>query len=136
MAALCAGTQRVSAQGRTMSADQLESLVAPVALYPDDLLTNVLTASTVPDQVTQAAQYVKSQGGSVTSMPDTEWDPAVKGLLYFPDVLDKMNGDLNWTQNLGDAVINQMNDVLDAVQSFRSKAVSAGNLQTTEQQNW
>jgi len=122
------------AQGTQFGPEQLVSLVAPVALYPDDLLTNVLTAATEPEQVVQAAQYVKSAGGKVTSMPDTEWDPSVKALLYFPDVLNKMSGDLNWTQQLGSAVINQMQDVLNAVQTFRGEAMKAGNLQTTQQQ--
>ncbi|MHC9542603.1 MAG: DUF3300 domain-containing protein [Vulcanimicrobiota bacterium] len=132
IAAAC--MQNASAQGTQFSSDQLVSIVAPVALYPDDLLTNVLTASTIPDQVSQAAQYVKNNGGKVSSMPDTDWDPSVKALLYFPDVLYKMNGDMNWTQNLGNAVINQMDDVLTAVQSFRSTAYNAGNLQSNEQQ--
>jgi len=132
IAAAC--IQNASAQGTQLSADQLVDLVAPVALYPDDLLTNVLTASTIPDQVSQAAQYVRSRGGKVSSMPDTDWDPSVKALLYFPDVLYKMNNDLNWTRDLGNAVINQMNDVLAAVQVFRGSAYNAGNLKSTEQQ--
>lgn len=121
-------------QNPTFSESQLESLVAPVALYPDDLLTNVLTASTVPGEISQAAQYLKNNSGKTSSMPDNDWDPSVKALLYFPDVLYKMNNDLNWTQNLGNAVINQMNDVINAVQAFRKKVMQAGNLNTNEQQ--
>jgi len=129
-----AGMQSASAQGTQYTSDQLVNMVAPVALYPDDLLTNVLTAATIPDQVTQASQYVRSMGGKVSSMPDNDWDPSVKALLYFPDVLGKMTNDMNWTQNLGYAVINQMNDVLSAVQTFRSRAYDAGNLQSNTQQ--
>jgi hypothetical protein len=134
LAAFMIPWQGISAQGAQFTSAQLESLVAPVALYPDDLLSNVLTASTVPDQVNQAALYLRSQGGKVSSMPDSDWDPSVKGLLSFPDVLNKLDGDINWTKQLGDAVINQMNDVLAAVQAFRSKAMSAGNLQSNSQQ--
>lgn len=112
---------------------QIQKFVAPIALYPDDLLANVLTASTIPDQVTEANKYLKSKGGTVTSMPTNDWDPSVKALLFFPQVLSKMSGDLAWTTQLGDAVISQQQDVLNAVQSFRTSAVSAGNLQSTPQ---
>ncbi|MDQ7821304.1 MAG: DUF3300 domain-containing protein [Candidatus Eremiobacteraeota bacterium] len=121
-------------EAASLNPTQLESIVAPIALYPDDLLTNVLTAATVPGEVNEAAQLLKSSGGKVSSMPDNDWDPSVKALLSFPDVLNKMNDDLNWTQNLGNAVINQMNDVISAVQAFRSKVLEAGNLKSTEQQ--
>ncbi|MDQ7824062.1 MAG: DUF3300 domain-containing protein [Candidatus Eremiobacteraeota bacterium] len=124
----------VQGQDTILTSSQLEDIVAPVALYPDDLLTNVLTAATVPAEVTQAVQLLQASGGKVSSMPDNDWDPSVKALLSFPDVLNKMNSDPGWTQSLGNAVINQMNDVIAAVQSFRNKAMQAGNLQTNDQQ--
>lgn len=126
----------VQAQSQsTFTADQLKNLVAPVALYPDQLLAYVLTASTMPDEVIQASNYLSAQGGSVTTMPDNDWDPSVKALLNFPSALNKMNGNLLWTRSLGQAVILQQPDVLKAIQTYRASALSSGSLQSNQYQN-
>ncbi|MDQ7826956.1 MAG: DUF3300 domain-containing protein [Candidatus Eremiobacteraeota bacterium] len=122
------------AQARLLSIQELQTVVAPVALYPDDMLSNVLVAATVPDEVVQAARYLKGNSGQVTSMPSTDWDPSVKALLYFPDVLYRMNNDLTWTQTLGYALINQQRDVMSAVQAYRNEVYRAGNLKTNSYQ--
>lgn len=118
------------AEARIMSVRELKTIVAPVALYPDDLLSNVLVASTVPEEVVEATMYLKDNGGQVTTMPATDWDPSVKALLYYPEVLYKMDNDLSWTQTLGYAVINQQQDVMRAVQAYRDEVYRAGNLRT------
>jgi hypothetical protein len=116
-----------------LTAEQLEELVGPVALYPDAVLSAVLPASTNPVQVVQVARWVASQGGAVTSVPeDKGWDPAVQSLVQWPDVLAWMDQNLEWTEQLGYAVSNQQPDVLKAIQSFRAKAVAAGNLKTDD----
>jgi hypothetical protein len=124
----------VYAQGGNYSASELQQIVAPIALYPDDLLANVLTASTVPNEISQAASYLAQKGGKVTSMPEQDWEPAVKSLLFFPDVLNSMKQNSEWTQALGYAVINQKDDVMRAVQSYRNSAYNAGNLKSTPEQ--
>ncbi len=117
-----------------LSNDELKKLVAPVALYPDDLLSNVLMAATVPDDVTAGANYLKAHGGKVTQMPSDDWDPSVKALLYTPDALYKLSDNMSWTTELGNAVVAQLNDVMSAIQDYRSQAVNSGNLKTSEQQ--
>ena len=113
------------------SAAELEKLVAPIALYQDNLLSHVLTASTVLDEVILASAYVKEHGGKINKMPEEDWDPSVKALMYTPEVLYKMNEDLNWTKQLGNAVNNQLDDVMAAVQNVRKNAVSSGSLKTS-----
>jgi hypothetical protein len=117
------------------SVKQLETLVAPVALYPDDLLSNVLAASTLSQEIVAASVTLKSQGGTIKEMPDTDWDPSVKALLYFPQALYFMDTNIYWTMDLGDAVTSQLNDVITAVQNYRKKASDAGNLKSCEQQD-
>jgi hypothetical protein len=118
--------------------DQVEQLVAPIALYPDALLAQVLMASTYPLDVVQAARWQKDNAevkdeALEAAAAEEPWDPSVKTLLFFPDVLAYMNDNLDWTQDLGDAVLAQQDDVTDAVQLLRRDAKAAGNLQTTEQ---
>ncbi len=122
------------AQTRKRSLEELERLVAPVALYQDDLLSQVLTASTVLDEVILANQYLKDHGGKVDSMPEEDWDPSVKALLYTPDAIYKLNENLNWTRELGSAVEYQLDDLMTAVQNVRNRAVESGSLKTSEQQ--
>jgi hypothetical protein len=122
------------AEAQLLSSQDLQTVVAPVALYPDALLSNVLIASTVPDEVVQAHYYLNNYGGQVTSMPATDWEPSVKALLSFPNVLQKMNGDLAWTQTLGYAVINQQPDVMRAIQTYRYGVYNADNLSTNNYQ--
>ena len=117
-----------------LSPQELEKLVGPIALYPDDLVGIVLPASTNPLQVVSAARFLEKRKKDPKLQPDKNWDTSVLGLLNYPEVIELMNKDLEWTQSLGDAVINQQKDVMNAVQSFRKKAQGAGNLQTNEKQ--
>jgi Protein of unknown function (DUF3300) len=120
------------------SAAELQALVAPIALYPDALVAQVLSASTFPDQVALAQGWVQSHPGLTGSKLTTEvdketWDPAVKALTAFPTVLDNMAKNLAWTSNLGEAYHFQAKDVMEAVQALREKAKAAGNLKTSSQ---
>ena len=101
------------------SDSDLDTLVGPVALYPDPLLTNVIKAATFPDQVVAASK---------ASSRDESWDDSVKGLKDYPDVLSLMAGNIAWTKSLGWAATNQLADTMDAVQRFRYRAQVAGNL--------
>ena len=119
--------------------DQLEQLVAPIALYPDSLVAQILAASTFPEQVVEADRWLQAHsdlkgdalGQAVDSQP---WDPSVKALTAFPSVLGNMDKNLSWTSSLGDAYYNQQPAVMDAVQAMRQRAQAAGNLRTTPQQ--
>ena len=121
------------------SPEQLQRLVAPIALYPDSLVAQILAASTFPDQIVEAERWLQahpdvqesSLGQAVDQQP---WDPSVKALTAFPAVLGNMDKNLSWTSSLGDAYYNQQPDVMDAVQVMRQRAQAAGNLQTTPQQ--
>jgi hypothetical protein len=112
----------------------LSDLVGPVALYPDDLLGIVLPASTYPLQIVQAARFLEAVKADPSLEPDPSWDPAVVALLNYPEVVELLDRDLDWTWRLGEAVINQQSDVLAAVQDFRARASIAGNLQTDANQ--
>jgi hypothetical protein len=123
----------------TQSPEQLQQLVAPIALYPDSLVAQILAASTFPEQVVEADRWVQAHpdlkgqalGQAVDQM---QWDPSVKALAAFPSVLGNMDKNLSWTSSLGDAYYNQQQEVMDAVQVMRQKAEQAGNLKTTSQQ--
>ena len=121
-----------------MTADQLDSLVAPIALYPDALVAQVLGAAASPDQVSAAALWL-AQNSSLTgtalaqAVDQQSWDPSVKALTQFPSVLDNLAQNLGWTSNLGQAFQNQQSDVMAAVQVMRAKAQAAGTLQSTSQ---
>jgi hypothetical protein len=121
------------ASGTAYSPDQLDQLLAPIALYPDPLIALILPASTVPADITSAAQYLSSNGdpAGIDSQP---WDPSVKGLAHYPDVVKWMNDNLDWTQSLGAAFAMQPSDVMKSVQQLRSKAQAAGTLTNTPQQ--
>jgi hypothetical protein len=116
------------------SPSELEDMVGRIALYPDDLIAIVLPASTFPLQVVEAQRFLErsKQGGSTT--PDPEWDQSVVALLNYPDVVSLMNEDLEWMSRLGDAVVNQQQDVLAAVSRFRDRAYAAGNLRSDDRQ--
>jgi len=121
------------------STEQLEQLVAPIALYPDPLLTQVLMASTYPLEVVEAQRWLgknaKLKGDALeAALKDQDWDPSVKSLVAIPDVINRMGDNLDWTQDLGDAFLEQQNELMDTVQRMRAKALEAGNLKTTEQQ--
>ena len=119
--------------------EQLQQLVAPIALYPDSLVAQILAASTFPEQVVEADRWVQAHpdlkaealGQAVDQQP---WDPSVKALAAFPSVLGNMDKNLSWTSSLGDAYYNQEQDVMDAIQVMRQKAEQAGNLKSTPQQ--
>ena len=119
--------------------EQLDQLVAPVALYPDSLLAQIFMASTYPLEIVEAARWARENpkvtGDALeTAMQKQSWDPSVKSLVAFPQVLDMMDSKLDWTQKLGDAFLAQQKDVMNAVQRLRQKAQAAGNLQSNEQQ--
>ena len=119
--------------------DQIEQLAAPVALYPDALLAQVLMASTYPLDIVQAARWVEDQGdlegeALQEAVEQESWDPSVQALVFFPGVLENMNRNLGWTQDLGEAYLGQEDDVMSAVQRLREEAYEAGNLETNEQQ--
>ena len=125
--------------GATFKPEEIEALVAPIALYPDSLVSQILMASTYPLELVEAARWAKQnqnlKGDALAqALEKQSWDPSVRSLVNFPDVLSKMNDKLDWTQKLGDAFLSQQKDVMDAVQRLRTKAQTAGNLKTTEQQ--
>ena len=117
-----------------LSEDEIRALVAPVALYPDDLLAIVLPAATNPLQVVQAGRYLEKHKADASLQPDAEWDPAVLALINYPDVIQSMNDDLEWTEQLGNEVMDQQSDVLDMIQHIRAEATSTGYLASDEQQ--
>jgi hypothetical protein len=127
-------------QPRGFSAEQLEQMVAPIALYPDNLVSIVLAASTYPAQVATAGQWVRMQGNAPAEQiaaeagAHTDWDPSIKALTAFPQVLDQLANNLQWTTDLGNAYYNQPQDVMQSIQVMRSRAQAAGNLQSTPQQ--
>ena len=125
--------------GEPMTEAQLNQLVAPIALYPDSLVAQVLAASTYPTQVVEADRWLQSQGNAPASQiaagADAHtWDASVKALCAFPSVLAQMDKNIQWTTDLGNAYYNQPQDVMDAVQGMRHKAQGAGNLRSTPQQ--
>jgi hypothetical protein len=125
-------------QGAPQTAEELQALVAPIALYPDALVAQILSAATFPDQV-GAADYWLSQNKSLTGsalmteVDKQSWDPSVKALTQFPSVLANMGQNLAWTSQLGEAYHDQSADVMTAVQTLRAKAKSAGNLKSGSQ---
>ena len=119
--------------------EQLQQLVAPIALYPDSLVAQILAASTFPEQVVEADRWVQAhpevKGDALGEAVDQQpWDLSVKALTTFPSVLGNMDKNLSWTSSLGDAYYNREQDVMDAVQVMRQRAQEAGNLKTTGQQ--
>jgi hypothetical protein len=119
--------------------EELDQMLAPIALYPDSLLTQVLMASTYPLEVVQADRWAKKnkdmKGEALTKALEAQpWDPSVKSLVNFPQVLAIMSEKLDLTQKVGDAFLAQQKDVMDTVQKLRAKAQSSGNLKTTKEQ--
>ena len=118
---------------------ELEKLLAPIALYPDPLLAQLLPASAYPVQIVQAQRWLDKNKALVakndySGIDEQDWDPAVKALARFPDVIEKMSADLDWTTDLGDAEVNQPQDVAEVIQALRAKAEAAGTLKTMDQQ--
>jgi hypothetical protein len=123
----------------TQSPEQLQQLVAPIALYPDSLVAQVLAASTFPAEVVEADRWLQAnpdlKGDDLAKAVDQQqWDPSVKALTGFPSVLGNMDKNISWTSSLGDAYYNQQQEVMDAIQVMRQKAQDSGNLKTTPQQ--
>jgi len=130
---------QASAQAPTMPPEQLETLVAPIALYPDPLISQILVASTYPLELVQAGQWLQQhpelQGQALKdAAAQQSWDPSVQALVLFPDVIKRLNSDVSWTTNLGNAFLANQGSVMDAVQSMRAKAQQAGKLTTTPQE--
>src|SRR5262245_33214881 len=107
---------------KVLSKSELDALVGKIALYPDDLVAIVLPASTYPLQVVEAERFLQERKKDPSLKASDKWDDSVVALLNYPEVVKLMNDDLDWTWKLGDAVINQRGDVLDAIQSFRGQA--------------
>jgi hypothetical protein len=112
---------------------QLDQLLGPIALYPDPLIAQILPASTLPTQIVLANRYV-SGGGDPNQIDQQPWDPSVQALTRYPEVLKWMDDNLNWTTELGQAFLNQQQDVMDSIQRLRQSALNVGNLQSTPQQ--
>lgn len=126
-------------QQQPLSQQQLEDLVAPIALYPDNLLSQILAASTYPLEIVEAQQWLqqhKNLTGQklVDEAQKQNWDPSVQALVVFPDVLDRLNQDISWTTNLGNAFLAQQSDVMAAVQQMRVRAQANGKLSSNPQQ--
>jgi hypothetical protein len=126
-------------QSAKLPNDQLDSLVAPIALYPDPLLAQVLAASTYPLEIVQLQQWMEKhpdlKGDALAAAVEKEkWDPSVQAMAGLPDVIKRLGDDIKWTTDLGNAFLAQEKDVMDAVQRMRKKASDGGNLKTTEQQ--
>ena len=127
------------ATAETLSADQLQSLVAPIALYPDELLAQTLVASTYPLEVIQLQQWLmkhpdltdEALADSVATQP---WDPSVQSMAAVPEVVERLADDIQWTTELGNAFLAQQADMMDAVQAMRKKAQDKGALESNEQQ--
>ena len=124
---------RAQTPGVTYSPEQLDQLVGPIALYPDPLIALILPASTVPSDITLAARYLAANGApdGIDAQP---WDPSVKGLARYPDVVKWMNDNLDWTQALGAVFAQQPADVMKSIQQLRVEARAAGTLVDTPQQ--
>ncbi|WP_159837922.1 DUF3300 domain-containing protein [Burkholderia sp. 8Y] len=134
-----AQTQSAAAAGQKLSNEQVDALVAPIALYPDALLAQVLMASTYPQDIQAAAQWSKANPNikgddAVKAVQSEPWDPSVQSLVAFPQALATMASKPDWVTQLGNAFIAQSGDVMDSVQRLRRAAQSAGNLKSSEQQ--
>jgi Protein of unknown function (DUF3300) len=132
-------TEQPSTPPVQLSAQELQQLVAPIALYPDALVAQILAASTYPAEIVEADRWVQShsnlKGEELAKEVDKHsWDPSVKALAQFPSVLENMDKNLSWTSSLGDAYANQQQNVTDAVQTLRQQAHKSGHLDSNEQE--
>ena len=134
-----AGASPAAPAAPAFSQGELESMLAPIALYPDALLSQMMMASTYPLEIVEAARWRKANASLAGSaledaLQKQSWDESVKSLTAFPDVLDRMNQDLAWTQKLGDAFLGQQDQVMDTIQALRAKAKTAGHLESNDKQ--
>jgi hypothetical protein len=132
-------TSQPAPQAMQQNPDQLQQLVAPIALYPDALVAQILSAACYPDQIVEAGKWIEQHkdltGENLAKEVDKQsWDASVKAMTQVPAVLANMNQNLAWTSELGDAYVNQQQEVTQAVQTMRERAKQAGNLNTTTQQ--
>ena len=137
--AILAGGLSLHAQGRLYTTEQIDQMVAPIALYPDALMSQVLMAATFPDQVSDADSWVRANQGLTgpeldDALATATWDPSVIALCKFPSVLDRMADNIRWTTDLGYAFLDQRADVMSACQTLRRAAYQEGHLRTTPQQ--
>ncbi|HTB17958.1 MAG TPA: DUF3300 domain-containing protein [Bryobacteraceae bacterium] len=129
----------IAPPAQPLNPQQLQDLVAPIALYPDTLLSQILVASTYPIEVVEAQQWLQ-QNRNLTGQAlmdaarQQNWDPSIQALIPFPDVLGRLNQDIRWTTDLGNAFLAQQPDVMNAVQQLRAKAQANGKLQSTPQE--
>jgi hypothetical protein len=131
--------QQPAEQSTTIPPDQLDALVAPIALYPDELLSQTLVASTYPLEIMQLHQWLqKNQGldqqALVSAVKKQPWDPSIQAMAALPDLVKRLADDIQWTTDLGNAVLAQQGDVMDAVQRMRKKAQDNGALMSNEHQ--
>lgn len=136
---LCAGAASAQGSQKVYNNQQLDQMLAPVALYPDALLSQILMACTYPGDVADAAAWSasnpKAQGdAAVKQVSSQPWDPSVQSLVAFPQVLAQMKQHADWVQNVGDAFLAQPDDVMASIQRLRAQAQKAGNLKSTDQQ--
>jgi hypothetical protein len=132
-------TPTEQAPEQPLSAEQLNTLVAPVALFPDALLSQVLVAATYPLEIVEVEQWLMRnrnlQGPElVDAARQQKWDPSIQALVVFPDVINRLNADIRWTTDLGNAFLSQQADVMNAVQRMRAQAMAAGKLQSNPQE--
>lgn len=141
---LAQGTVSVTAATQpapVFSEQQLDQLLAPIALYPDQLLGQILMAATYPLEVVEAARWLQNPGNAAlkgdalaNALAGQDWDPSVKSLVPFPRIIQMMSDNLSWMEKLGDAFLAQQADVMDSVQRLRREAQAAGKLQSNSQQ--
>jgi hypothetical protein len=129
-----------SSSSQNFNKEELTQMLAPIALYPDALLSQVLMAASYPFEVVEADRFLEinqSLHGDAldNALKERDWDVSVLSLCYYPKVLSMMNENLNWTARLGDAFVNQQQEVMDTVQELRAKAYARGNITTTQEQN-
>jgi uncharacterized membrane protein YgcG len=127
-------TPATAAPQGNLSAEQMDNLLAPIALYPDPLVAQVLPASTFVDQIDQAARWLRGNNNNSAGVDNQSWDVSVRSVAHYPQVLYMMSDKLDWTTALGQAYVNQSTDVLTSVQRLRARAKAAGYLASTPQQ--
>src|SRR5260370_4012111 len=139
LAAQDPASAQARAPAQPMSTEEIDPLVAPIALYPDALLSQVLVAATYPLEVVEAAQWLQQnrtlRGRQlVDAAREQNWDASIQALVVFPDVLNRLNSDIRWTTDLGNAFLAQQADVMNAVQNMRARARSEGKLNSNPQE--
>jgi Protein of unknown function (DUF3300) len=115
-----------------LAPEELEALVAPIAFYPDEVLAVTLPAATYPLDIVQAARLLDQQKTTPDAAPNSDWDPCILALLNYPVVLSMMNEDLDWTTSLGEAMLDQQAELIDAIQQVRRSAYASGHLKSDE----